>query len=311
MRVKFQTTSKSILGLLAIIVLVGSFTSNIFAAAKTEAGMPCVNCGSGRSILDLPKELILIGNDDRRLPTPNEAQALSGIGKIVCSNTEIAAGRTWESTGWLALERHILTTNKHAFINLNHGGTYSPEKDCLFRLFDIQGNMIHESKLRSGATTGDAVFGGTPEHPLDTNVSDDWAVVNLVSPAPSHVKPLGIANGDKTWLAKPRNIILAGFHLRDSLYYSKKYISENCQGFFPGTSEVDPSGLAMRHTCDTDPGASGSPIMYRQDNGDLVVIGVHFAGPEMGDSKRDYNRAVRLDGRLRQAIESRILYSSK
>ena len=277
-------------------------------AVRAAASAGCRDCGNEASVLAPPRHFggraethegdeapIVIGKDDRRFLTPEEQRHFRSVGKIVCAHSSIGDGQVIFATAWLPLDRRLFATNVHAFINENYRQAYVPERDCAFRLYDGNGVTVFESRIKPATSYGSYskhLTGATSV--VQEDDSDDWAVGELATPAPDDILPMSIATGSTEWLSQSREVSLVGFHTGEGIVSRRQYISEDCRAEYVGVTALDPNGVAFRHTCDTDSGASGSPVVFRKRDGSFLVIGVHFGGPETGDPERDYNRAFAL-----------------
>lgn len=116
------------------------------------------------------------------------------------------------------------------------------------------------------------------EDPLRRSAAD-WALLRLRDRVSDDVARLSIATGNAAWLKghiqRKTSLLIPGYGRGRQHIMS---VPQDCHllGF-------DETVRLLAHNCVTQKGDSGSPVMLRDQDGNLVVIGIHVANAEQSD----------------------------
>ena len=198
-----------------------------------------------------PAPATVIGVDERADLTHDERDAYASVGLVTAGDPEIAVG-----VGFLVCDCRTVVTAAHVLDRQDGKG------DGLY--FQQDGR----AELRIRIDRAAAVRPGLNPQPSAPSplgdVRRDWAVAKLDRATPDCL-PLSY-KFDRP-LVRIERVSLVGFH-QD--YGRIKKISRLCAVGLGG----DASGGVLIHTCDLTAGASGSPILLTEANGQSYVVAV-------------------------------------
>jgi hypothetical protein len=213
--------------------------------------------------------------DGREPPTAAEQAMLTGIGVIYPDGS-------LGGTAFLVGRCDVLATARHTVLDASD----RPRADR-FLYYPLNGDRAIEVPLE-----GSIVGSGGGEQ-------DDWIVMRLAEPD-TGCRPMiawAVADGDLMAVAD-EGFDNAGFHadLRGELR-----VSHGCT-IAPACRAAAEDGDVFTHDCDTDVGASGSPIYVAAPEG-IAVFGMHIRGHGHGaDICSQSNLALRISGAFHAAI---------
>lgn len=248
---------------------------------------------------------VIIGRDNREpAPVLTRGFPWSTIGRLEWSTS---LSQTSTCTGTL-VGRDLVLTNAHCLPN---EATGQPQRSRVtFKPSMIEGVSLDEANVTS--------YEYGTNNP-GAEAANDWALLKLD-------QPLGDIYGYMGWQTldfsnedvltnTAEKVLLAG--------YSGDFPTENFREFGEAgetagvhvgcsvlgvASEGDYEGILF-HECDTNPGASGSPIFALFDNGQYKIVGLHAGSFDLGedfvlpsgDITGVVNRGVQVSRWARQA----------
>ncbi len=221
-----------------------------------------------------PAAADVTGPDDRTAPSAEEQAMLTGVGVIYPDGT-------LGGTAFLVGACEVLVTARHTI--LDERGR--PRADR-FLYYPGNGDRAIEVLL-TGSITG-----------RTGRETDDWIVMRLAEPDPG-CRPMivwSVPDPDMAALAE-EGFDNAAFHAdRDGLT-----VSRGCT-VAPECRAAAVTGPTFTHDCDTDVGASGSPLYVLSPAGP-AVFGMHIRGHgPAGDICSRSNLALRITGPFHEAI---------
>ncbi len=196
----------------------------------------------------------------------NQSNNMKLLGKSVARLRFIASnGKAYVCSAFL-VSKDLLMTNNHCI------NTESEMRSCLVDFdFDASSSPTTDRRLRELVITNQAL---------------DFSLVRLTNAVDTERSFLKLANRPQT--ARQTLIIIQ--HPGGK----PKFISRtDCSVVAPQVKGVTEQLTDFNHTCDTEGGSSGSPVL---DNAaDFNVVGLHHLGFLLGGSGDTYvNRAVRI-----------------
>lgn len=213
--------------------------------------------------------------DGRTPPSAEEQAALTGLG-VIYPDGSLGA------TAFLVGACDVLVTAKHTVFDSRN----RPRADR-FLYYPLNGDRAIEAEL-----TGSIVGTGSGE-------ADDWVVMRLAEPD-AGCRPLIVwaAAGPELLALAEEGFDLAGFHadLDGALM-----VGRGCT-IDPTCRDAALDSPVFTHDCDTDVGASGSPLYSPTPSGP-AVFGMHVRGHGSGaDACSRSNLALRITGAFHAAI---------
>ena len=240
---------------------------------------------------DRPSERAVSGADDR-FPVLSQKFPWAAIGRIDWIDT--SKNETVGTCTGTLIGRDLVLTNSHCLADekngnplISRGSDPTGKLRIVFKPNLIEGNFV-EADL---ATVIDYQYGWA----TGVAFSDDWALLKLNKPLGdkygylgwhslnlNEVAVRGVLNNNvilagysrdypseqqsRDWGIKGGAKATAGVHLGCSI---EKVLTSDSEAQTPGTA-----GLFV-HSCDSQPGSSGSAIMAKFDDGNYYVIGLH------------------------------------
>ncbi len=212
-----------------------------------------------------------IVNDDDRIPVTSHRYPWSAIGRVDWVN---GRGQTTGSCTGTLIGVDLVLTNAHCIID--EASDRPTTQTVVFRPNLVRGRAEAQAQVVD-VTYGDSPYTG--------QAADDWALLKLD-------QPLGDTYGYLGWrtldLDDPAvldqtsgNISIVGYA---GDFPTEAMIVFGEPGETAGLSEgcsvllVVPDGTfanTLIHDCDTNPGASGGPILAQFEDGEYYLVGLH------------------------------------
>ena len=212
-----------------------------------------------------------IVNDDGRIPVTSRRYPWSAIGRVDWVDSR---GQTTGSCTGTLIGIDLVLTNAHCIIE--EASDRPTTQTVLFRPNLVRG------RTEAQAQVIDVAYGDSP---YTGEAADDWALLKLD-------QPLGEDYGYLGW----RTLDLADQAVLDQL--AGKISIVGYAGDFPTESMIvfgepgETAGLSdgcslllivpdgtfantLIHDCDTNPGASGGPILAQFEDGEYYLVGLH------------------------------------
>ena len=234
----------------------------------------------------------VIGDDDRRAPGADEIELVRSLGHVFC--TKRIDGRSRRSAGTATVVGSPNTILTAAHIFTDRAGPRGPEvsfdpvADCVFRQFDVDGNVSVEVGFLY-SDMGD--FRRSPGRP-----NQDWAVLRTSEPLPDSTRALSVANSVSEFdQLIGLSIKILAFHADIEAARRTPLLSEG------RLLSVDYGGYRrLAHTADMGRMSSGAAIVHRTTGGEYVVVGVNRSSANLGE----FNLAVPLSVELDEILRS-------
>ena len=234
----------------------------------------------------------VIGDDDRRAPLAEESELVRALGHVFCSKVVSGQRRRSAGTATVVGSPNTILTAAHVFVD--RAGPRGPEVrfdpigDCVFRQFDVDGNISVEVEFLY-ADMGE--FHQNPGLP-----NQDWAVLRTAAPLPNSATALSFANSVSEFeglIGLPIKIL--AFHADIETARRTPLLSEG------RLLSVDYGGYRrLAHTADMGRMSSGAAIVHRTAVGKYVVVGVNRSSANLGE----FNLAVPLSIELEELLRS-------
>ena len=277
------------------------------SASSVPLGVTCANNSYASAIRALTHQASLVGKDDRKpitevsdslgLSTGEVSQIRKSVGFIVCPGTKYKNPAS--GTAFLVGSNQKLMTVGHAFKEKD-GRWREPLSECYFRNQDVPPKR---SKLAIGKDGKDLV-GGSPTL-LSSGL--DFAFAKLTEPI-ANATPLKIEERDDHELVVNEKLLMisalqAGVKNPDYTQPLAQGCVVNQTGYYSSTT--------IFTDCDLTGGGSGSPVLTRDKNNDLVIRGIMTAdggteheGEEYDFAKGNYSKGIGFDAKVSRLIHS-------
>ena len=203
---------------------------------------------------------------------------LPALGRIECK----LRGFKIFTSATLVEDHHTLLTVSHFNLTDTKEG-FIPARHCEFQLI----NNHEEIYFRSNVLV---MFRGSNEQNIKISRATDWAILKLVNPAPSSIKPILLEAN--TPLVKFESVDIVAYD-KDHAGMRRQYLIKDCR-----PSPQSPRSIILIHECSTSLGASGAPLIIRSE-GIARLIAIH-AG-----RSADGGVAVQYAGYIVKAMSNR------
>jgi hypothetical protein len=238
--------------------------------------------------------------------SPGEiAQARRATGFIFCPGPDYDENKIVTASAALVVTGDQIVTNAHVFADVIAKQGRTGLDYCVFRNQQGDANFQQVPIAPASLLMTDAGPISAPDHE-----SRDFALVRLKWPV-AGARPFGIAPGRWSVAAGETILSIAAMHvgMRRPVPLTQPVV-EDCTvlSVYAATA----NGASHYHTdCDVGGGASGSLNLVRDDEGQLVIIGIFSgsAAPSEGvyavdESLNRRSLSIGFDGALREAAEA-------
>jgi hypothetical protein len=242
------------------------------------------------SLLASVHEAALYLRDDRRIFGRADAERYPGAGVLMCYTDAGTLERA--AAGWLIGSRDLVVVNAHNFVD-RRGAPTRPVGDCFFRIAE-QDFYFDPESLRLGP----------PKEADALHITDDWALLRLLWPAPDSIKPQPEPDASR---------VATGAHMRVVMVSPAGHgnsrltaTAESCE--IHRIDEATETRIRRaRHDCNDGYGGSGSGLFDESDR----LIAMHSASLGMNarrpfDVEAHYGSALLFEGDLLAAIRENL-----
>ncbi|MBY6240867.1 serine protease [Methylosinus sp. Sm6] len=260
---------------------------SLIAALLAAAAFASFARGAGSASIE---EAALYPRDDRRMFGRADEERFPGAGVLMCYTDAGALERA--AAGWLIGSRDLVVVNAHNFID-RQGAPTRPVGDCFFRIAE-QDLYFDPESLRLGPPKGTSAL----------HITDDWALLRLLWPAPDMIRPQPEpdASGVATGAQMRVTMVSPAGHGNSRLAATL----EPCE-IHRIDAATETHVRRARHDCNDGYGGSGSGLFDEQDR----LIAMHSASLDMNarrpfDIEAHYGSALLFEGDLLAAIRERL-----
>lgn len=255
------------------------------SASAVPLGSVCGTSAAVNKDQGLFQLAAVIGKDDRRPIekvakelglTPTEVlQIRKSVGFVICPGT--TNHNPASSTGFLIGTDQKLMTVGHAFKDKKTGKWREPLSECFFRNQEIPPQTVKIDIKKDG----EGLEVGSPSMSTD---GSDYGFVKLKRPVTGAV-PLKIEPIERELKANEEIILISAFQDGVRKPDLTQPIAQKCVirdiGYYRSTT--------VKTTCDAKGGGSGSPIINRDQSGQLVIRGMISAASENEKDGEEYD----------------------
>ena len=205
-------------------------------------------------IVALPAHVI--DGEDRQFLGERNERIFAGVGKVVCFPDGDKNSIYIFSTGTLLGNSTTVFTVGH--YRNNKGDRSSAVSDCYFRIYDSNGAIIFEAKIRDERRALPSEF-----YQSKSAAAPDWAILRLEMQVPEIIaRPMFYKILGSGELYQRTESVLVGYHGEThNINENRRVMSPKCQIRQYAYSR---SHAFFEHFCDTDEGSSGS-LFYDMD----------------------------------------------
>lgn len=180
-------------------------------------------------------------------------------------------------TGFLIAD-HLLMTAAHCLWNARLGRWFVAD-DLHYVAGYQQSEWVFHSRVETAQPAAAFDYDNT-DNPMQRTAAD-WAILSLKEPVIDAVARLPVARGNLAWLkghiALKTAILIPGYGRGRQHIMS---VPKDCH-----LLGYDAALRLLAHNCVTEKGDSGSPVLLRDGQGKLVVIGIHVANAKQADGR--------------------------